>query len=105
MQTGPPLNSAVILAFISEVIMSEHYKFVQNGKCEYFPCHQGLEAEAFNCLFCYCPLYALGEGCGGAFSYTASGIKNCSACTLPHGPQGYDHVMSKMGDLMALAKK
>lgn len=83
----------------------EHYKFNPNRNCEYFPCHKGLELETFNCLFCYCPLYALKEHCGGDFTYTESGIKNCMHCLLPHGPSGYDHVMSKMGAVMELAKK
>lgn len=85
--------------------MSDNYKFFQNKRCEYYPCHEGLEDNQFNCLFCYCPLYALRDQCGGNFSYMASGIKNCSECLVPHGPGGYDHVMSKMSSLMALAKK
>ena len=48
----------------------EHYKFFQNRECEYFPCHEGADPETFSCLFCYCPLYALGDQCGGCFSYT-----------------------------------
>lgn len=84
---------------------SENYKFNQNSKCEFFPCHKQTPVEQFNCLFCYCPLYALKEHCGGNYQYTAKGIKDCSACELPHGPNGYGHVMSKMADLMALAKK
>ena len=42
-----------------------NYQFFQNRDCEFFPCHQGVRKEDFNCLFCYCPLYALGEDCGG----------------------------------------
>ena len=49
--------------------MSEHYKFFQNKECEYFPCHKVKNTENFNCLFCYCPLYALGDKCGGNFKY------------------------------------
>jgi len=64
--------------------MSEYYKFFQNSKCEYFPCHKGVKEEDFNCLFCYCPLYMLGEDCGGNFTYT-HGIKDC-----------YSYIMSKM---------
>ena len=60
--------------------MSEHYKFFQNRECEYFPCHKTNDPEHFNCLFCFCPLYALGERCGGGLQYTESGIKDCSAC-------------------------
>ena len=40
-----------------------HYAFFQNRDCEYFPCHETKHPEDFNCLFCYCPLYALGRGC------------------------------------------
>ena len=46
-----------------------HYDFFQNQECEYFPCHAGADPESFNCLFCYCPLYALGDKCGGSFQY------------------------------------
>ena len=38
--------------------------FFSNTACEHFPCHEGVAAGRFNCLFCYCPLYALGEACG-----------------------------------------
>lgn len=84
--------------------MSENYKWVQNRKCEFFPCHKGVDEEDFNCLFCYCPLYMLNENCGGNFINTR-GIKDCSQCTLPHGKNGYDHIMSKMGLVIAIGKK
>ncbi len=83
----------------------EHYKYNQNKACEYFPCHKGADPEAFNCLFCYCPLYALGENCGGNFTYTEGGIKDCSACLLPHRPENYDKILSKMDRVMTLAKR
>ncbi|MEA4968920.1 MAG: cysteine-rich small domain-containing protein, partial [Candidatus Pelethousia sp.] len=47
--------------------------FFCHKECEYFPCHETSHPEEFNCLFCYCPLYALGERCGGHFSYSPSG--------------------------------
>ena len=47
----------------------KHYDFFQNSECEYFPCHKGADPKTFSCLFCYCPLYALGENCGGNFRY------------------------------------
>ena len=83
----------------------ENYKFFQNTRCEYFPCHKCDEPENFNCLFCYCPLYALGENCGGNFSYTEQGIKDCSGCLRPHRKDAFDSIMQKMGDVMELAKK
>ena len=47
-----------------------NYDFFQNSACEYFPCHKCQDPENFSCLFCYCPLYALGDQCGGNFTYT-----------------------------------
>jgi len=84
--------------------MSEFYKFSQNKKCEYFPCHDGVEEKDFNCLFCYCPLYMLGEDCGGNFSYT-HGIKDCSDCTLPHQKDSYNTIMRKMDLVIERTRK
>ncbi|QRN85082.1 cysteine-rich small domain-containing protein [Clostridia bacterium] len=83
----------------------EHYKFVQNRNCEYFPCHKGVPEEDFNCLFCFCPLYMLGEDCGGNFYYNKKDIKDCSNCTKPHNKESYEYVMSKMGLVIDSAKK
>ena len=58
-----------------------------------------------NCLFCFCPLYALGEDCGGNYCYTAEGVKDCSGCTLPHRPEGYDFILKKFPQLSALAAR
>ena len=85
--------------------MVEHYKFVQNKECEYFPCHEGINSEDFSCLFCYCPLYALGDKCGGSFTYTEDGIKDCTHCVKPHRRENYDKIMEKMSAVMELAKK
>lgn len=85
--------------------MSENYKFNQNKDCEYFPCHEVKDKESFNCLFCYCPLYALGDKCGGNFTYTDNGIKNCTNCTLTHSSNGYSHVMSKIGKIIEIGSK
>lgn len=85
--------------------MSENYKFFQNKKCEYFPCHKTKDEEHFNCLFCYCPLYALGDKCGGNFKYLDGGIKDCSNCLVPHSPKGYDYIISKYSEILELAKK
>ncbi|NLT11941.1 MAG: metal-binding protein [Clostridiaceae bacterium] len=71
------------------------YRFFQNRSCEYFPCHAISENERaeFNCLFCYCPLYPFPD-CGGRFEILSNGIKDCSACTLPH--YNYDSVNRKL---------
>ena len=82
-----------------------YYSFFQNINCEYFPCHKTKTTENFNCLFCYCPLYALGDHCGGNFSYTKEGIKDCSGCMIPHKRENYDKIMEKMGFVMDMAKK
>ena len=82
-----------------------HYDFFQNKECEYFPCHRGADAESFSCLFCYCPLYALGDKCGGNFNYTKEGIKDCSNCLVPHRRENYQRIMEKMDDILELAKR
>ncbi|MFT5749533.1 MAG: Zn-finger protein [Ancylomarina sp.] len=84
--------------------MSENYKFNQNRKCEYFPCHKVENEDEFNCLFCFCPLYMLKEECGGNFKYT-NGFKDCSDCIIPHKKDSHAHVMSKMGMVMKIAGK
>ncbi len=72
-----------------------NYKFNQHRKCEFFPCHKGVKKDKFNCLFCYCPLYMLGNKCGGDFRIT-NNIKDCSNCIKPHDENGFEYIMSKM---------
>ena len=81
------------------------YDFFQNKQCEYFPCHAGADPEKFSCLFCYCPLYALGKDCGGAFTYTKEGIKDCSGCLRPHRRENYDSITQDLRKVIELAKK
>ena len=83
----------------------EHYKFFQNRQCEYFPCHAGADPENFNCLFCFCPLYALGDKCGGSFTYTQGGIKDCSGCLRPHRRENYDKICAGLAQVMEMTKK
>ena len=84
--------------------MDKHYKFFQNSKCEFFPCHKTKDLDNFNCLFCYCPLYALKDKCGGNFTYKGD-IKDCSDCILPHSKNGYECIISKISDVIELGKK
>lgn len=84
--------------------MSENYKFSQNRKCEYFPCHKTVDEEQFNCLFCFCPLYMLKKECGGNFKYT-NGVKDCSDCLVPHSANGYDYVMTKMKQVISIGSQ
>ncbi len=86
-------------------MLERHYDFSQNKQCEYFPCHKGANPETFSCLFCYCPLYALGDKCGGHFKYTENGIKDCSDCLIPHRRENYDRIMEKMSDIIEMARK
>lgn len=82
-----------------------NYDFFQHKNCEYFPCHACADPEAFSCLFCYCPLYALGDRCGGNFTYTQTGIKDCSNCLKPHRRENYGKIMEKMDEIMDIARK
>ena len=81
------------------------YAFFQNRDCERFPCHSGVPEADFNCLFCYCPLYTLGERCGGQFTYTERGIKSCSGCAFPHRRENYGAVLARFPELAALARR
>ena len=71
-----------------------------NRACEFFPCHPVKEGEGFNCLFCFCPLYPLGEDCGGKFQILPQGIKDCSACDYPHRPEHYEEIVRRMQEVI-----
>lgn len=73
-----------------------NYQFFTNKECEFFPCHNTEDLEEFNCLFCYCPLYSLGEKCGGNPVFLESGVKDCSQCVFPHKKQNYDKVINAL---------
>ncbi len=81
-----------------------NHEFFQNTACEYFPCHRGVEIQQFNCLFCYCPLYALGDRCGGDFTYTEGGIKDCSDCLRPHQKHRYPEMLEEAQKVLEMAK-
>lgn len=81
------------------------YSFFQHRECEFFPCHKTDHPEDFNCLFCYCPLYALGSACGGNYAWLSNGIKDCSGCLLPHGRKSYGYISSKFSELSELTKR
>lgn len=83
--------------------MEENYKFFTNKKCEYFPCHKMDNLEDFNCLFCYCPLYALKDKCGGNFVYS-EGIKDCSKCTVPHQRKNYEYIIGRFQDIVKITQ-
>ena len=83
----------------------KHYSYFSNKECEYFPCHKGANPDDFNCLFCYCPLYALGDKCGGNFSLTDKGFKDCTNCMLPHKKKNYGYVTGKYSELAELMRK
>jgi len=78
--------------------MQNSYKFFKNTDCAFFPCHTDIDCDKLNCLFCYCPLYFLGDKCGGDFKIVGGNIKDCSQCLLPHGDGGYEYVMGKIGE-------
>lgn len=80
------------------------YAFFTHIACEYFPCHEGISRESFNCLFCYCPLYAYGADCGGNFRYTKNGIKDCSLCTFPHERENYEIMTSRIAEIQRESK-
>ena len=84
---------------------AKKFRFFSHRECEYFPCHEGADPEHFNCLFCWCPLYTLGDKCGGSFSYTEDGTKDCSNCLVPHRPENYDMICDRFQEIVEKAEK
>ena len=82
-----------------------NYDFFQNKACEYFPCHGGADPETFSCLFCYCPLYPLGDRCGGNYTYLENGIKDCSSCLRPHKRENYEQIQKNMMQVIEMTRK
>ncbi|MFV0498548.1 MAG: cysteine-rich small domain-containing protein [Bacilli bacterium] len=78
--------------------MKNSHKFFKNSECKYFPCHKTNDIDSFNCMFCFCPLYCLGDKCGGKFEYTATGVKSCIECELPHRIEFYDEVIKRLNE-------
>ena len=83
----------------------KHFSCFTNCACEYFPCHEGVEPESFNCLFCYCPLYALGTACGGNFTMLENGVKDCSGCTVPHKKENYGYITEQFEKIRRLMEE
>jgi len=81
-----------------ETWQGKHFSYFQNRECEYFPCHAGADPDDFSCLFCYCPLHALGDRCGGAFTILENGVKDCSACLFPHRRANYGAVLDRLAE-------
>lgn len=86
-------------------VKEQHFSYFCNRECEYFPCHKGVAEEDFNCLFCYCPLYVLGDDCGGDYRYTKSGRKDCSNCSFPHRKENYRSVTGRYKEIEELMKE
>ena len=86
---GPPIAIRGCIG----VNMENSYKYFENKECQYYPCHQG--TQNLNCMFCYCPLYAM-EHCPGNYVYIDSNrkqIKECTNCTFPHKAENYEIIM------------
>ncbi|MFZ7102422.1 MAG: cysteine-rich small domain-containing protein [Peptococcaceae bacterium] len=87
-----------------EIWRGKGYSFFINTKCEAFPCHPTDNTEDFNCLFCYCPLYTLGDKCGGNFKYMPNGVKDCSGCTIPHRRDNYGMITERFDEIVEMMK-
>ena len=84
---------------------SKNYEYFSHRECEFFPCHPGANENNFNCLFCYCPLYALGDKCGGSYVILPNGIKDCSGCLYPHMRENYGSITARYAEIAELIKK
>lgn len=68
-------------------------------KCDYYPCHTGLE----DCTFCYCPFYPCYQSDTGGFEkiYSKTGglIWACSSCTFPHKRENAKKILNGLIEL------
>jgi Zn-finger protein len=71
------------------------FNYFRNDDCEFFPCHAGIGFDDFNCLFCFCPLFFVGN-CGGEYTLLDGGWKDCSLCTLNHRRENYQLVIDTL---------
>ncbi|RME69663.1 MAG: metal-binding protein [Nitrospirae bacterium] len=79
--------------------MANSFRYFKNKDCEFFPCHD-TDTEAFNCLFCFCPLYY--SQCPGEpvfLAFNGSKIKDCSNCDFPHRPENYETIIEIIKEL------
>ena len=60
----------------------DNFKFFENKKCEYYPCHKGI--DKINCIFCYCPWF---NGC------EFKKHRECKDCLFPHHKENYDDMV------------
>ncbi len=81
--------------------MAKEYSYFSHRDCEYFPCHEGADPDSFNCLFCYCPLYMLGDKCGGDFFFDEKGTKVCTGCMYPHRRESYEDIRARFDEIKA----
>jgi len=100
-QDNIPVSFYPVLKYYSLQPMNSD-KCFRNVECRFFPCHENIASETFNCLFCYCPLYFTGNRCGGNFEYVGKSrnVKSCSQCTFPHDPNNYDLVIAKLEEII-----
>ena len=68
--------------------MESSYRYFENKKCQYYPCHADI--DHINCLFCYCPLYTQ-ENCPGTYQYLHMTCE--TNCTFPHKAENYDSII------------
>ncbi len=84
---------------------TKNYQYFSHTDCEFFPCHPGADPNNFNCLFCWCPLYALGPDCGGNFRYNENGFKDCTNCAFPHRRENYEKITARYRDIVQAMRK
>ena len=77
----------------------KHFSCFRNEECEYYPCHEDINQEDFNCLFCYCPLYVLAGKCGGNPIILEDGTLDCSKCLKPHIKDNYGTIIQQLKEI------
>ena len=84
--------------------MNNDFHYFRNEDCRYFPCHDTVPREEFNCLFCYCPLMFI-DDCKGNYTLLENGFKDCSNCTRNHDKDSWKFIVARLREHMSIEKK
>ncbi|MFR6561455.1 MAG: cysteine-rich small domain-containing protein [Eubacterium ventriosum] len=79
----------------------KEFSYFSHRKCEFFPCHKNADGNNFNCLFCYCPLYTLGDKCGWRIlGIWIMGLRIARDCLYPHFKENYGKVVERFSEIV-----
>jgi Zn-finger protein len=71
--------------------------------CNYYPCHDGIIEEEYQCEFCFCPIYPCNiEKTGGKIISGRDGsqIWDCSDCIIVHEKENFNKIKKGLHNII-----